>query len=62
VIVNIFKKHPDAYKDFLEEVKTFVSENWERWSHEKPKFFTKKFIASIPFSILSKDIREEIDG
>jgi hypothetical protein len=38
----------------------FVSENWERWSHEKPKFFSTKFIASIPFSVLSEEIREEI--
>jgi hypothetical protein len=62
VIVRLFKKHPDAYKYFELEVSAFVSENWEKWNYEKPKFFTKKFIASIPFSVLSKEIREEIDG
>jgi hypothetical protein len=27
---------------------------------EKPKWFTKDFIASIPLSVLSKEIRDEI--
>jgi hypothetical protein len=62
VIVRLFKKHPDAYKHFNDQVSAFVSENWEKWNYEKPKFFTKKFIASIPFSVLSKEIREEIGG
>jgi hypothetical protein len=62
VIVQLFSKHHDAYEHFELEVSAFVSENWEKWNYEKPKFFTKKFVASIPFSVLSKEIREEIDG
>jgi hypothetical protein len=62
VLVKVFKKHPDMYSNFSRELGAFVSENWEKWHHEKPKFFTKKFIASIPFSVLSEAIREEIIG
>jgi hypothetical protein len=61
-IVKLFKKNHSKYKHFELEVSAFVSDNWEKWNYEKPKFFTKKFIASIPFSVLSKEIREEIDG
>jgi hypothetical protein len=61
--VKVFKKHPDVYMDnpiFARELRAFVSENWERWSQEKPKFFTKKFIASIPLRVLSESIKEEL--
>jgi hypothetical protein len=60
VIVKLSKKHRDAYKHFEDEVGAFVSANWEKWNHEKPKFINKKFIASIPFTVLSKEIREEV--
>jgi hypothetical protein len=56
--LKIFVKNHSAYKHFESEVSAFVSDNWERWNHEKPRFFTTKFIASIPFSVLSKEIRE----
>jgi hypothetical protein len=59
-IVKIFKRRQDAYKHFESEVGAFVNENWERWSHEKPKFFTKKFIASIPVELLTEEIRSEL--
>jgi hypothetical protein len=59
-IVKLFKKHPSAYKHFELEVGAFVSENWEKWVIEKPKFFTKNFVKSIPFSVLSESIRDEI--
>jgi hypothetical protein len=60
VIVKVFSKHPSTFSHFEGEIGEFVSDNWERWNHEKPKFFTKKFIASIPFSVLGESIREEI--
>jgi hypothetical protein len=60
VIVKIFKKDHDAYKHFEGEIGVFVSENWEKWNNEKPKFFTQKFISSIPSSVLSREIREEL--
>jgi hypothetical protein len=59
-IVKIFKKHHSVYEFFEGEIAQFVSENWEKWNHERPRFFTKKFIASIPFSVLSAEIRSEV--
>jgi hypothetical protein len=38
-----------------------VSDNWEKWNHDKPSFFTKKFVSSIPLSVLSEQIWEELD-
>jgi hypothetical protein len=57
VIVKLFTRHHDGYKHFENEVTEFISANWE-----KPKFFTKKFIASIPSSVLSEEIREEVSS
>jgi hypothetical protein len=42
-IVKVFSKHRDVYKHFEGEVSVFVSLNWERWTQEKPRFFTAKF-------------------
>jgi hypothetical protein len=60
VIVRLFSKHHDGYKHFEDEVGAFVIANWEKWNHEKPKFFTNKFKKSIPSSVLSEEIREEL--
>jgi hypothetical protein len=60
VIVNIFRKHFDSYRAFEPAVSAFVSANWERWNLEKPKFFTNKFVQSIPLSVLSEEIRAEV--
>jgi hypothetical protein len=62
VLIKVFKKHPDIYKNFSGELGAFVRHNWEKWHHEKPKFFTKKFIASIPKSMLNEDILEEMEA
>jgi hypothetical protein len=59
-IVKIFKKHHDVFKHFDEEIAVFIANNWEKWVHEKAKFFTEKFIASIPLSVLSREIWEEV--
>jgi hypothetical protein len=60
-IVWLFSKHPSVYKNFEGELGMFVQDNWEKWNNEKPRFFTNKFIKSVPFSVLSKEMREEDD-
>jgi hypothetical protein len=60
IVKMILKKHRDTYKDFEKEVSAFINENWEKWNHEKPKFFNKKFAKSIPLSMLCKEIKEEV--
>jgi hypothetical protein len=59
-IVKVFRKHHDCYRHFEDEIGAFLSENWERWNYEKPKFFTMKFVASIPLSVLSQEILSEV--
>jgi hypothetical protein len=58
--LQIFKKHHETYRFFEDQVGLFVSENWERWNHERPKFFTKKFVKGIPLSVLNEEIKEEL--
>jgi hypothetical protein len=61
IISNIFVIwHEDFYRDFEDEVRAWVESKWEKWQLEKPKFFNKKFIESIPLSVLSKEIREMV--
>ena len=46
--VRIFTRHPSYYASTRDEVKTWVGENWERWSEEKPAWFTARVISTIP--------------
>jgi hypothetical protein len=57
-VADIFTFHPHVYKHFVKEVRDYLEKNWERWMVEKPKWFTKEFIESIPLSVLSKETRE----
>jgi hypothetical protein len=41
-------------------VKAWVSQEWEKWQRERPKFFSLDLIARIPESVLSEDMRAEI--
>jgi hypothetical protein len=60
-LVGLFGKiHYDIYGHFVEELKVFIDENFEIWVREKPKWFTKKFISSIPMSVLTDAIKEEV--
>ena len=46
--IEVFDQHPSYYASIRDEVKTWVGENWERWSQEKPAWFTARVISTIP--------------
>jgi len=59
-IIKIFTKHRDFYKHFEEQIKQWVDINWIKWKREKPFWFTEKLIHTIPDSIVSKHIKDNL--
>ena len=43
-----------------EELKEWLSANWDGWEEEKPDWFTAKMIGKIPSEVLPDKIRKEL--
>ena len=46
--ICIFDTHPDLYFAFEHLILQWILENWERWSEEKPEWFTQSMFERIP--------------
>ena len=46
--MSIFKRNELYWDSIRDEVKAFTQANWFRWQAEKPEWFTKQFVATIP--------------
>jgi hypothetical protein len=57
--ICIFDTHPDLYKSFEDRIIEWCCLNWERWSEDKPFFFTSKLFDKIPAHML-RIIREHV--
>jgi hypothetical protein len=44
----IFKRSIFLWSGVKEEVKAWTMASWETWDREKPEWFTKKFVSSVP--------------
>ena len=56
----VFSKHASLYKSINEELKDWLSENWEKWEEEKPDWFTAKMIKKIPEEILPNKYKNSL--
>ena len=50
--------HPSMYRNFEEDIKGWLVDNWEKWDAEKPSFFTLDFIVKIPPGLAPLAARE----
>ena len=48
----IFRKHKSYYFSINEDVKLWLTENWDRWEEERPDWWTAKLISKIPADLL----------
>ena len=58
----IFKKHRSYYKEIEGELRTWLSENYERWEEEKPSWFIHKLTKNVPDDMLPKKVLKEAGG
>ena len=56
----VFSKHPSYYDDIAEELKKWLTDNWDIWEERKPDWFTAKMIGKIPSKILPGKVREKL--
>ena len=58
----IFFNHSSFYKTEEEDLKKWLSENWEKWEEEKPDWFIAIHIACIPDDLLPVQAKRKLGG
>ena len=57
---DIFGHHSSYYASIREELRSWLSTNWTRWTvDEEPAWFTPRILASIPEDLLPKSATQE---
>jgi len=60
--IQIFTDHRSYYSDFEDEIKAWLRENWNRWHHHRPLWFSENIVEQIPLELIpGGDVGGEID-
>jgi hypothetical protein len=58
----LVKVHPSLLRLIAPEARVWIEKNWERWTKDKPDFFTDRWKRGLPDSILAQQVRKQLGG
>ena len=47
----VFTSHPKYWEGFIDEIHSWLKDNWARWESERPDFFTERWKKNIPIEM-----------
>ncbi len=58
----LVKVHPSLLRLIAPEARTWIEQNWKRWTKDKPDWFTDRWKRGLPESVLSQQVRKQLGG
>jgi hypothetical protein len=58
----LVKVRPSLLRLIAPEARVWIEKNWERWTKDKPDFFTDRWKRGLPGSILPQQVRKQLGG
>jgi hypothetical protein len=58
----LVKVHPSLLRLIAPEARTWIENNWARWTKDKPGWFTDRWKRALPDSVLSRQALAELGG
>jgi hypothetical protein len=58
----LVKVHPSLLRLIAPEARTWIENNWQRWTKDKPDWFTDWWKRALPDSVLSQQALKELGG
>jgi hypothetical protein len=55
-------RHPSLLRLIAPEARIWIERNWQRWTKDKPDFFTDRWKRGLPDSVLSQQVRKQLGG
>ena len=51
-MIQVLEDHRSYYERYQEEIKDWLSDNWENWHSERPVWLTEGVVAGIPLDLV----------
>jgi hypothetical protein len=58
----LVKVHPSLLRLIAPEARIWIEKNWERWTKDKPDWFTDRWKRGLPDSVLMQQVRKQLGG